>query len=911
MIIFSLVNKITELAEGVSSEDSDELQYLPPLKLLSLVAQHLTSAAISPPAMANKLSQTDRTDLKIFQSTESQTNKENETPGEKEAVQTVSSKSAKNIEPIARGSGSYFHPNIRVPPPPRPGLQPILPKPKFDSEKPSSQTKGTSKEADTPFNDNNFQERLSRDEIIHSTPSLLRERDRKKSKQSDDEFLNELLNLGQKIVSLLPENVSAENIPSKADIADIAKEGAYDEGIMTDFLNMFGESSGRDDTRETSEDVDSRVNTPVTSPVPDFKEGVDPPAITEPEEILEVLPVADDEVPGDQSKGFDASLSVTHVDSNVMDILGRVVNETINVVTRPIIKQNFTASAPAEPPVTKNKRKRKTPKIGQIGQDVSKKVKKQEDVTDFRRKFRGVVSSVEGPSPPQEEKVTVPKENTDRKTEDLIFSLSSDILYSMRNGDNKPEIDAARERHISSEDINIIADPDFDKNIVVVVEEEGAKPEDSKRRGRCLNCPGCKAPPCNQCRPCKDKKVNGGPGTLKKGCINKHCHNLKIRKRRSSSKSKLEQHIENFQQEEISPSKHRGLSKPQQPYHVRTLQFSPRQGKQSSAGGKENVSQETSGVIKTLSPAKVSSPMKMTDEAWNGVENILRSSDSKDVHSHSPASSQSISGAEDKSGPSQDSGTGSEPNNPYLIKKDLAGLNQPEIIKVNYTAAAPQIIPALKHLIPPSALPPLPVGYKSLGFSVSQQNSSASLVKNAELPTEKSPGDKTDKNNDENIEIASELIEGKKETKSPENKISSKKSSKGIGSKKSLSVKSKAWDETLRATLGSAEKDMSHLTHKLTEKEKKVRKRSPKKIIYDETPDSDDEESPAELVLTDANIAPEAQKILDTFANQLLGKMEEAVEKNLLKPTAKEGSSTGKADEGKNGTLRERCMHMF
>ena len=75
MIIFSLVNKITELAEGISSEDSDELQYLPPLKLLSLVAQHLTSAAISPPAMAHKLSQTDRTDLKIFQSTESQTNK--------------------------------------------------------------------------------------------------------------------------------------------------------------------------------------------------------------------------------------------------------------------------------------------------------------------------------------------------------------------------------------------------------------------------------------------------------------------------------------------------------------------------------------------------------------------------------------------------------------------------------------------------------------------------------------------------------------------------------------------------------------------------------------------------------------------------------------------------------------------
>merc|ERR1719342_1486082 len=86
--------------------------------------------------------------------------------------------------------------------------------------------------------------------------------------------------------------------------------------------------------------------------------------------------------------------------------------------------------------------------------------------------------------------------------------------------------------------------------------------------------------------------------------------------------SKVEQNID-IRLEDSSPGKSRGLSKPQQPYHVRTLQFSssPKEDKQAM---KENVSQGTR--IKTLSPVRSSSPLKRTDAAWNDGGNEIFSS---------------------------------------------------------------------------------------------------------------------------------------------------------------------------------------------------------------------------------------------------------------------------------------------
>ena len=75
--------------------------------------------------------------------------------------------------------------------------------------------------------------------------------------------------------------------------------------------------------------------------------------------------------------------------------------------------------------------------------------------------------------------------------------------------------------------------------------------------------------------------------------------------------------------------------------------------------------------------------------------------------------------------------------------------------------------------------------------------------------------------------------------------------------------------------------------HRLSEKERKLKKRSPKKIQPEESEDDKTEEEEdmelgTEINLRDTDITPEAQKILDTFANQLLEKIEEKVAENVV-----------------------------
>ena len=40
---------------------------------------------------------------------------------------------------------------------------------------------------------------------------------------------------------------------------------------------------------------------------------------------------------------------------------------------------------------------------------------------------------------------------------------------------------------------------------------------------RCLKCEGCLALPCGACAPCKDDRENGGPGKLRRVCVNRRC----------------------------------------------------------------------------------------------------------------------------------------------------------------------------------------------------------------------------------------------------------------------------------------------------------------------------------------------------------------------------------------------------
>merc|ERR1712142_687121 len=97
-----------------------------------------------------------------------------------------------------------------------------------------------------------------------------------------------------------------------------------------------------------------------------------------------------------------------------------------------------------------------------------------------------------------------------------------------------------------------------------------------------------------------------------------------------------------------------------------------------------------------------------------------------------------------------------------------------------------------------------------------------------------------------------------------------------------------SWDEKLRANLGAADKDTSHISHRLSEKEKRGRRRSPRKKRQVDKPDSEeefsDQDSLPEIDIADQNITPEAQKILDTFANKLLEQLEENVAKDVVVP---------------------------
>ena len=886
-----------------SGEETDDVQYLPPLKVLSFLARRLSFSTSSrekfAPVTANKTSQTEQevrcedfscqTDLSDpSQQKPSLSSTENLTPEETSETETAASsscnegqvKSPKLKENSPRAN--FFHPNIRVPPPPKPGLVPILPKPKFESKSRSDSapvSRERNKEADTPLNDNNFQERLSRDEIIHSTPSLLRDRERKsqprKSKHPEDDFLDDLLgNLGNKIASIIPENVSSQNI------LDIVEEGINNEDIIADLMSMFGDSAASVDTQDTS--GDSRVNTPVSSPLPDLM-GVEPPPSSDPVETVEILPLED----GNESEGFDASLSVTHVESNVMDMLGKVVNETINVVTEPFVKQiNPDTPATSDQSQTTNKRKRKKQKTVLTP---SKKPKNQEGVEDihllsnFRRQFGDVVSSAKVGNYPGTEKETNVEETV---VENNIIAA----ITSMVKGSNKEETKEKEEsrEQIIMEDINIIADPaDFDENIVVEVLEEGLKVEEkSKRRERCNKCPGCLAPPCGQCPECKDKKANGGPGVLKKACRQKPCDNLRSRKTRPYSQ--LGQNIENIKLEGKSQSVHRGLSK-QQPFHVRNLVFSPPRGKQNSLPRRQKA------LIKTLSPEKSASPQKNTDPAWNeSCNTIFQQTDSVQFKPGPPSEKSPADETKCETQTNLNFNGKLVDSNPYLLKKDLNDLNKP------------LFVPISANMIPSSAVvQTLPPGFKSLGYSAIlsqpsitsinklnvERNSSSSVEKNEETDGQNNKIFVTEHNQEPGSEAEVKTI-------TIESRRTPKNSFKFAGNKKSIQ-KPVTWDEKLRAVLGSAEKDVSHISHKLSEKEKKVKKRSPTKIIYEENSESGDEENPVELALTDKDITPAAQKILDTFANQLLWKLEEGVQHNVLQLAS---NNSAKSVEAKGGS---------
>ena len=187
------------------------------------------------------------------------------------------------------------------------------------------------------------------------------------------------------------------------------------------------------------------------------------------------------------------------------------------------------------------------------------------------------------------------------------------------------------------------------------------------------------------------------------------------------------------------------------------------------------------------------------------------------------------------------------PHNPFLVRKDMSMINEPTTINLAYN---PQIPPApLQH---PNTAVPVP-------------NSTAKPLQVIQEPS--------------NVASAPKTIQ--------------------TPPKKNLKTKTQTWDESLRAILGSAEKDTSH---KKSPKKRSKRK-SPKKL-QSESEDDEELELGSELNLQDTDITPEAQQILDTFANQLLEKIEEKVAENVVHIQPKPAFENKKLFGPTNSTLK-------
>lgn len=874
----------------------------------------------------------------------------------------------------------FFHSNIRVLP--RQGFVPILPKPgsvpvgppipvskKKKGNLKKSSTAGCSLISGTPVSENNFQSRLLAGENSHSTPSQgvkvkdSRKLKPKKNKDSDEEFLNELLGIGDKIASLIPKNITAQNI------SDIADKGLDNPGLMETLLNVLEDLGDA----EESED-DSRVNTPVTSPLPDFdsRENISTD-LNEPDNSGENQ---DNLVEVEASQGFDAELSVTAVEnpeepamtenvpSSSIDTLAMIVNNTINTVTEPYISPSNPNQAPSQS--TKTRKRKASPRH----KDNPKKIRPYENVGDLEQspaeisnrksaspplninKFRMQFKSVLGQTMESAPRETGPviadnpvlarlaqmtRQTFDRNLEIIEVKEEEDSDLTREASEAILEESEVKEEEIHITDI--LPEMDVVVNDQLVEQMFPSAPKGHRKKGpRCKQCPGCTRPDCGQCKNCKDKIKFGGDGHLKQACGLRVCDNhLQPTPAVSKDKVLAEISVENVSMESSSsndkendPLEIAPLSTDlsQQPVHVRNLIFSPPENKDELAP-KESKTAATPEKcqIKTLSPCKNSSPIRRTNSAWNSdVKNMFSPSNPKSGSSKGGKVADEESAKpkdnSNKAAPPIQTITSSIPFTESVVRnlKTPITISKKFRIPIHMPMAGAKVVPISPSAIPPgSIVTPLPPGFKSAGFKAILSNSSRSLQ--AEIaqesaapfnpppveeppiagPSNTEPAKSPAKppNTMPIIETGETLLFKSDKLLSPPTQITEKKSpiSKG-NSGKSTTVAS--WDDKLRANIGEAEKDTSHITHRM--QEKRGRRRSPRKRRQLDKPDSEeefsDQDSLPEIDLCESNITPEAQNILDTFANRLLEQLEENVAKNVVVvPTSKEKKLFGKSDE--------------
>lgn len=490
--------QIRKLAEEISTEEDEDLQFDRPLRILKIIRDLLKkrdSVSQKKSVAETTETSTQTQHVEISRATSFLNLQKSSTVRiNNEDTQTV------KVPPKRSGSGPprssdgdkapFFHTNIRVIPKVRTGFVPILPR---SPAKPA---------APAPPPEETASENTSADKSIKKSKT------QEKQMQSSEVFDKiELVDLGKKIATAIPVNLDGVN---STNISAIADKYLDDDDLFNNLLEAY---SSFNPTTEI--ESDQEMNTPVTSPMPDDLSH---------EEISEQNLVEIENSTGDEGETTDSNKNQepkvaeeTNQDADRNDTLAQIVQSTISVVTENYEEDTAPLKNEKES-LSLNQPKVKEPRVRKRS---SKNLKKRKDddaqVNSFQRQLRGIIdinSSVHQTNSGKDKQVSKPKPQL--MEDNLIMSK---FAFLCNEKINIPPEDKIKDTTTSKPN-------EEEKQASVIITNVDTKSQNSKptkmkpaKRQRCKKCSACLAEPCGNCPPCRDKVCNGGRGILKKGCM--------------------------------------------------------------------------------------------------------------------------------------------------------------------------------------------------------------------------------------------------------------------------------------------------------------------------------------------------------------------------------------------------------
>ena len=496
--VFSVETEVRKLAEEVSTEDDDELQFDRPVRILKIIRDLVKTGNL----YNRKSNDAEKKDTSTQTSFE--ISKDPEIQGSAERLQTediqIVKALPKRCDPPRNSDDKkapFFHTNIRVIPKVRTDFVPILPRPIRSPAKTVAPAPQASISTPENLNEENNVKKSSRPK--ERQDSVLNQQEQMSANELFDKI--ELEDLGKKIATAIPVNL--EDVNSK-NISDIADKYLDDDDLFNNLLEAYSSFN------PTSEiESDQEMNTPVTSPTPDDINQVEfnYQNIELPSQENRVLTTDNNEnrevkTIGEEEKN----------DADKLDTLAQLVQNTINVVTEEYDEKdsNTGRNEATKLPTSKEPRVRK---------QSSKSLKKRKEesngrLSSFQRQLKSIIganSSVIQKSSDSSQLDSTPMPNDDNLMMSKFTLLCNEKIVPPKEVSKNVSVPNEAEKPISVNENSKMSPSNQSSR----TNRKQGKP----KRQRCLHCAACLSEPCGKCLPCRDKVSNGGRGTLKKGCM--------------------------------------------------------------------------------------------------------------------------------------------------------------------------------------------------------------------------------------------------------------------------------------------------------------------------------------------------------------------------------------------------------